>query len=95
MRKIVLLGMLGFLLPLAADKIAIIEVEGMPCPLCTVAIKRSLKKTPGVLKAKVKLNTRKATVRFREDLNETKLLEAIEKAGYTGKILSIDPAPNP
>jgi hypothetical protein len=42
----------------------------------------------------VKLISRKATVRFREDLNETKLLEAIEKAGYTGKILSIDPAPN-
>lgn len=81
-----------FFTSLMADKIAVIEVEGMTCPLCTVAIKRSLKKTPGVLKAKVKLNTRKATVRFKDDLNTTRLLEAIEKAGYKGEILSIKPA---
>ncbi|ADV45577.1 heavy-metal-associated domain-containing protein [Nitratifractor salsuginis] len=77
---------------LQADKIAVIEVEGMTCPLCTVAIKRSLKKTEGVYKAKVKLNTRKATVRFRDDLNTSRLLQAIEKAGYKGKILSVSPA---
>ena len=78
---------------LQADKIAVIEVEGMTCPLCTVAIKRSLKHTEGVQKAKVKLNTRKATVRFRDDLNTTVLLRAIEKAGYKGKVLSVKPAP--
>ncbi|WP_457602456.1 heavy-metal-associated domain-containing protein [Nitratifractor sp.] len=85
-----LLGMMGVLL--AGEKVAVIEVEGMTCPLCTVAVKRSLKKTPGVLKAKVRLNTRRATVRFRDDLNTSKLLEAIEKAGYKGKILRIDSA---
>ena len=79
-------------LPLLADRIATIEVEGMTCPLCTVAVKRSLKHTPGVLKAKVRLNTRKATVRYTDDLNETKLLKAIKKAGYTGKILRIEKA---
>ena len=81
-------------LPLLADKIATIEVEGMTCPLCTVAIKRSLKQTPGVLEAKVRLNTRKATVRTADDLNETKLLEAIEKVGYKGKILTLKKAPS-
>ncbi|WP_457605868.1 heavy-metal-associated domain-containing protein [Nitratifractor sp.] len=79
-------------LPLLADRIAVIEVNGMTCPLCTVAVKRSLKKTPGVLHAKVKLNTRKATVRYTDDLNETRLLQAIEKAGYKGKVLSVAPA---
>ena len=92
MKRFFLICAIGTL-PLLADKIATIEVEGMTCPLCTVAIKRSLKHTPGVLKAKVRLNTRKATVRFAEDLNETVLLEAINKVGYTGKILSIQPAP--
>ena len=82
-----LLGMMGVVL--AGDKVAVIEVEGMSCPLCTVAVKRSLKKTPGVLKAKVRLNTHQATVRFRDDLNTSKLLEAIEKAGYKGRILEI------
>ncbi|WP_456430560.1 heavy-metal-associated domain-containing protein [Nitratifractor sp.] len=85
-----LLGMMGVVL--AGDKVAVIDVEGMTCPLCTVAVKRSLKKTSGVLKAKVRLNTHQATVRFREDLNTSKLLEAIEKAGYKGKILRIDSA---
>ncbi|WP_456432884.1 heavy-metal-associated domain-containing protein [Nitratifractor sp.] len=79
----------------AGEKIAVIDVSGMTCPLCTVAVKRSLKKTPGVIKAKVKLNTHKATVRFRDDLNTTRLLEAIKKAGYEGKILSVTPADKP
>ncbi len=77
-------------LTLQADKIAVIEISGMTCPLCTVAIKKSLKKTPGVLKAKVKLNTRKATVRFQDDTEGQKLLQAIEKVGYDGKILSVE-----
>ena len=87
-----LLGMMGVVL--AGDKVAVIEVEGMTCPLCTVAVKRSLKKTSGVLKAKVRLNTHQATVRFRDDLNTSKLLEAIEKAGYKGKILEIKALPD-
>ena len=87
-----LLGMMGVLF--AGEKVAVIDVEGMTCPLCTVAVKRSLKKTPGVLKAKVRLNTRRATVRFRDDLNTSKLLEAIEKAGYKGKVLEIKTLPS-
>ncbi|WP_456392688.1 heavy-metal-associated domain-containing protein [Nitratifractor sp.] len=80
-------------LGLGAEKIAVIEIQGMTCPLCTVAIKRSLQKTPGVFKAKVKLNTRRATVRFQDDLDTSKLLEAIRAAGgYEGKILSVKPS---
>ena len=76
----------------AGEKIAVIEVSGMTCPLCTVAVKHSLKKTLGVRKVKVKLNTRKATVRFRDDLDTSRLLEAVKKAGYEGKVLSLTPA---
>ena len=74
-----------------ADRIAVIEVDGMTCPLCTVAVKRSLKKTPGVVKAKVRLNTRRATVRVRDDVNESALLEAVKKTGYKGRIVTIEP----
>jgi len=74
---------------LYAEKTAVIAIKGMTCPLCTTAIKHSLKKTPGVRKAKVKLNTEKATVHYADDVNESALLKAIEKAGYTGKILSV------
>ena len=74
------------------DKVAHIDVKGMTCPLCTVAIKRSLKKTPGVVSAKVRLNTHSATVRFRDDVNVSTLLKAIEKVGYKGKIVRIERA---
>ena len=85
-------GMIVFIaaLSLQADKIAVIHVGGMTCPLCTVAVKKSLKKTPGVVKAKVKLSTSEATVRFRDDTDEKALLEAIEKVGYEGKVLSVE-----
>jgi len=72
----------------AEVKTVVIEVEGMTCPLCTTAIKKSLKKTKGVIKAKVKLSTKKATVSYDNKLtNKTKLLKAIEKVGYKGKVL--------
>ena len=73
-----------------ADKTAVIDISGMTCPLCTHAIKHSLKETPGVLRAKVKLNTHQATVTFRDDLNVKHLLKAIEKAGYSGKVLTVE-----
>jgi mercuric ion binding protein len=69
---------------------AIIEVDGMTCPLCTTAIKHSLKKTPGVEKVKVRLNTKLATVVFDEKKTDIKkLLHAIEVVGYKGKVLKI------
>ena len=76
-------------LSMPADKIAVIDVEGMTCPLCTVAVKKSLKKTPGVLNAKVKLNTHKAVVRFKDDVDTDALIEAIEKVGYKGKVVEV------
>jgi len=73
-----------------AEKVAVIEVDGMTCPLCTSAVKRSLKMTPGVIKAKVILNTKKATVVFDDDkTNIKKLLHAIEVVGYKGKVLEV------
>ena len=89
MKKLILL--IGLELFLFAEvKIAIIKIEGMTCPLCTTAIKRSLKKTKGVINAKVRLNTQKATVQFEEKITTKKeLLNAIKKVGYKGKITCI------
>ncbi|WP_458700028.1 heavy-metal-associated domain-containing protein [Sulfurospirillum sp. 1307] len=73
-----------------ASKVATIHVEGMTCPLCTTAIKKSLKKIDGVSKAKVRLNSKKATVFFDEKVSKEALLKAIKDAGYTGKIEKIE-----
>ncbi|EDM24575.1 heavy-metal-associated domain-containing protein [Caminibacter mediatlanticus] len=86
MKKFILL--IPFLL--FATKEAIIDVKGMTCPLCTTAVKRSLKMTPGVLKAKVILNTHTAYVIFDEKkVSKEKLLQAIKNVGYSGKIIKI------
>jgi len=93
MRVVTILAIFTF--SLFANKIATIKIEGMTCPLCTVAIKRSLKHTEGVTKAKVRLNTQIATVEYRDDINESKLLEAIKRAGgYRGEIISIKDTKN-
>ena len=74
----------------AKEMVAVIDVKGMTCPLCTSAIKRSLKMTPGVKNAKVILNTHKATVVFDDTITNTdKLLNAIKVVGYKGKIISL------
>ncbi|GAB6073931.1 heavy-metal-associated domain-containing protein [Nautilia lithotrophica] len=74
----------------AAEKIVIIKIEGMTCPLCTSAIKRSLKTTPGVVKAKVLLSTKKAKVVYDDTKTDTsKLLHAIEVVGYKGKVVEV------
>jgi len=88
--KHILTAVVAATMAMHADKTAVIDISGMTCPLCTHAIKHSLKETPGVLRAKVKLNTHQATVTFRNDLNVTQLLKAIEKAGYSGKVLTVE-----
>ncbi|WP_457560254.1 heavy-metal-associated domain-containing protein [Caminibacter sp.] len=88
MKKIIFLAFASFLF---AKEIAIIKVDGMTCPLCTTAVKHSLKHTPGVISAKVRLNTSLATVVFDENKTTVKkLLHAITVVGYRGKLLKIE-----
>ncbi len=75
----------------ASEQTVVISVEGMTCPLCTTAIKKSLKKTNGVIKAKVSLSKRSAKVIYDDDIATHKdLLKAIEETGYKGKIKKDD-----
>jgi mercuric ion binding protein len=84
-----LLLLLAPLLLFAGVHTAQIKISGMTCPLCTTAIKKSLMKTPGVLRAKVKLNSETATVTYDDNTTQKALLEAIEKAGYKGVVVSV------
>lgn len=79
-----------FFLPLMllAKEEVIIEVAGMHCPLCTTAVKKALSRVEGVEKVKVLLETRKATVIAKEDIEEKMYLDAVKTTGYTGVILS-------
>ncbi len=89
MKKIMLLVFLSLFL-VASEKTIVIEVKGMTCPLCTTAVKKSLKKIKGVKKAKVKLNTKKATVLYDDKIvTKKELLNAIKRVGYKGTIKNI------
>jgi mercuric ion binding protein len=86
MKKIILIPFLFYVTLFAAEREVKIEIEGMTCPLCTTAIKKSLKQLPCVEKAKVKLSKEEAKVRFDDTKCEPDaLLKAIEKAGYEGR----------
>ena len=82
--------LLLFFLPLMllAKEEVIIEVAGMHCPLCTTAVKKALSRVEGVEKVKVLLETRKATVIAKEDIEEKIYLDAVQTTGYTGVIVS-------
>jgi len=89
MKKLILF-LISSLFLFGAEKTVTISIEGMTCPLCTMAIKKSLKRIEGVKKAKVRLNTEKATVVFDDTkVDEEELLKAIKKVGYKGIIESM------
>lgn len=79
-----------FFLPLMllAKEEVIIEVAGMHCPLCTTAVKKALSRVEGVEKVKVLLETRKATVIAKDDIEEKIYLDTVQTTGYTGVIRS-------
>ena len=69
------------------------DVPGMHCPLCTVAVKRSLKSLSDVHRVDVRLNTKRARVWHADSLGDARLKEAIAATGYQGILLTRDPVP--
>jgi len=62
---------------------AIIHITGMHCASCVVTIEGALKKTPGVVNAKVNFASEKAHIDYDPDqITPDKLHQAIEKTGY-------------
>ncbi len=86
MKKILLFSLFSCFL--FADKISIITVPSMHCPLCTTAVKKAIKSVDGVKSASVKLNTKEATIVHDDNLDVAKILEAIKTTSYEGKLIS-------
>jgi len=73
----------------SADKEVVLKIEGMDCPICAIAIKRSLKKTKGVKKAKVSFEKKKAWVVVEENTPVKALLDAVKRAGpYSAEVIN-------
>jgi len=56
-------------------------VEGMSCNHCVMAVTKALKEVNGVSNVNVDLGSKKVEIEG-ENLNDAKLKEAVEEAGY-------------
>ncbi len=87
MRKLLIVSLLLFGFSFA-DKVLVIDVEGMHCPMCPVAVKKAISKVHGVKWVKTSLKNRIAVVVTEEEVDKDAILKAIEKAGrYKGKVI--------
>lgn len=62
-----------------------LQVDGMTCASCVGRVERALKKVPGVQNAVVNLATERATVQLQGGTDASRLIAAIEKAGYEAR----------
>jgi len=66
----------------------VMDINGMTCPLCPVAIKKSLSQVKGVVDVRVSLKEGKAWLRVDESVDNESLLDAVKRAGpYKGKVI--------
>lgn len=73
-----------------ADKISVISVPKMHCPLCTTAVKKAIKSVDGIKNVSVRLNTKKATVVYDNSLDIKTILDAIKSTSYEGVLVSTE-----
>ncbi len=72
----------------ALEQNVVLEIEGMSCKLCPLAIKKSLLKVEGVREVTLSLKDKKARLTVEEPVSEEILIKAVEKAGpYKGIVL--------
>lgn len=77
---------------MAAEEQVVIDIQGMTCKLCPIAIKKSLAGIDGVTKVKVSFEEKKSWLTVEESVSDEQLLKAITKAGaYKGKIVERTP----
>ena len=68
------------------DKV-VMNIQGMTCALCTVAVKKALSQVEGVHKVEVSLKEEQAQLTVDASVQDEMLVKAIEKAGYKGKVI--------
>ena len=62
------------------------DVTGMTCSACSAAVEKAVKKVPGVSRVNVSLMTNTMSVLLDEGVQETEVIEAVKKAGYSAAV---------
>jgi len=67
-----------------------LEIDGMTCASCVARVEKALKKVTGVQQANINLATERAWVQGNTQLQINDLIQAVQKAGYTAKLVEQD-----
>lgn len=70
------------------DQNVVMEIKGMTCEVCTIAVKKSLTDVQGVKSVKVSFGEKTAWIVVDKSVTDDMLSDAVRKAGdYEGKII--------
>ena len=70
----------------AADQVVVLDVDGMTCTECEAEIQHELEREPGVRRAHVSFEARRATVALAQRIPTEKLTAAVARAGYRARV---------
>lgn len=71
-----------------ADQNVVMEIKGMTCEVCAVAVKKSLAGVQGVKSVKVSFDEKKTWLVVDKSVTDDMLTSAVKKAGdYEGKVI--------
>ena len=71
----------------ATPEQAVLRVENVTCPACSITIEKALAKVPGTSKPHIDTRTATVTVTFDSDLTSlTAIAKAITDAGFPAKV---------
>ena len=76
----------------AVDQNVVMEIKGMTCSLCTLAVKKSLAAVEGVENVDVSYKQKTARLTASDSITDTVLVEAVRKAGYQATVVKRQPA---
>ena len=62
-----------------------IQIEGMQCNHCKMSVEKALNSIEGVTKVEVNLENKSATIEIEKDIEDSKIKEVIEEAGFIVK----------
>ncbi len=95
-RLIYLLILFMFIMPstiLAAEEQVVIDIQGMTCKLCPIAIEKSLAEIEGVSDVKISLKEAQGYLMAEDTVTDEQLLKAITKFGsFEGEIVERKPS---
>ncbi len=75
----------------AESSVRSFDIRGMTCAACSARLERVLKKTPGVLDARVNLALERADIAVEPAMTPETIAAAVDRAGFSATLRSDDP----